>query len=166
MGAILGGRNGGTADALTRYDGGMTGHVAHARVTVDATPQEVWRALTDPEAVRQWMVGTEVSTDWQVGSPVTWQGEVGGRPYRDKGEVLESDPPHRLSVTHYSPLMGQEDRPENYHTVTYTLQGDGDSGPTTVALEQDGNVSPEQAEQFSRNWQSMLDALRSTVEEG
>lgn len=142
----------------------MTGHVAHARVTIQGTPQEVWHALTDPDAVRRWMVGTEVSTDWQVGSPITWRGEIGGKPYEDKGEVLEIDSPRRLSVTHYSPLMGQEDRPESYHTVTYTIEGDGDSGPTTVALEQDGNVSQEQAEQFSGNWQSMLEALKATVE--
>jgi uncharacterized protein YndB with AHSA1/START domain len=142
----------------------MRGHVAHAKVTVDATPEQAWQALTDPDAVRRWMVGTEMSTDWQVGSPITWRGELNGQSYEDKGEVLEADAPRRLSVTHYSPLMGQEDRPENYHTVTYTLEADGDSGPTTVTLEQDGNVSQEQAEQFGRNWQSMLDALKETVE--
>ena len=141
----------------------MTGHVAHAKVTVDATPQQAWQALTDPEQVRRWMVGTEVSTDWQVGSPITWRGEMNGKPYEDKGEVLEVDEPRRLSTTHYSPLMGQEDRPENYHTVTYTLDGEQD-GPTTVTLEQDGNESAEQAEQFSANWQSMLDAFKESVE--
>jgi uncharacterized protein YndB with AHSA1/START domain len=88
---------------------------------------------------------------------------MNGKPYQDKGEVLEADAPHRLSVTHYSPLMGQEDRPENYHTIIYTLEGDG-SGPTTVTLEQDGNDSQEQAEQFGQNWQSMLDAYKAAVE--
>ena len=66
-------------------------------------------------------------------------------------------------MTHYSPLMGQEDRPENYHTVTYTLEADGDDGPTIVTLEQDGNVSEEQAEQFSQSWQGMLDAYQAAV---
>ncbi|NUR80437.1 MAG: SRPBCC domain-containing protein [Dermatophilaceae bacterium] len=141
----------------------MTGHVAHAKVTVDATPQQAWRTLTDPAEIRTWMVGTEVSTDWQVGSPITWRGEMNGKSYEDKGEVLEVDEPRRLSMTHYSPLMGQEDRPENYHTVTYALEGD-DGGPTTVTLEQDGNDSEEQAEQFSENWQSMLDAFKEAVE--
>ena len=141
----------------------MTGHIARAEVVVDAKPNAVWDALTDPEQVRSWMVGTTVTTDWQVGSPITWQGKMNGKPYEDKGEVLEAEAPSRLSMTHYSPLMGQEDRPENYHTVTYTLTPTRD-GRTTLALEQDGNESAEQAEQFSQNWQGMLESLRQTVE--
>ena len=126
-------------------------------------PERVWSALTDPEQVRSWMVGTTLTTDWQVGSPITWQGEMDGKPYEDKGEVLEVEAPSRLSMTHYSPLMGQEDRPENYHTVTYTLTPTRD-GRTTVALEQDGNDSQEQADQFSQNWQQMLESLKQTAE--
>ena len=140
----------------------MAGHVAHAQVTVDATPQEAWSALTEPARIKEWMVGTTVTTSWEVGSPITWEGEYDGHSYEDKGEVLEFDPPRRLSVTHYSPLMGQEDRPENYHTVSYEV--DGVDGGTQITLEQDGNESQEQAEQFSQNWQSMLDALKTSVE--
>ena len=143
---------------------GMADHVAHARVEIDATPRVVWRALTDPEQVARWMSGTEVSSDWRVGSPITWRGEMNGTPYEDKGEILASDEPTRLSMTHYSPLMGGADEPENYHTVTYDLSADGDR--TTVELSQDGNDSAEQAEQFGANWQGMLDALKKTVESG
>ena len=56
--------------------------------------------------------------------------------------------------------MGQADEPENYHTDRLS----GGDGPTTVAPTQDGNDSAEQAEQFSTNWQGMLEALRSTAE--
>ncbi len=140
----------------------MSDHVARAQVDIDAGQAAVWRALTDPAQISDWMMGAEVSTDWQVGSPITWRGEMDGRTYEDKGEVLEVDEPNLLSVSHYSPLMGQADEPENYHTVAYRLSG-GD-GPTTVALTQDGNDSAEQAEQFSANWQGMLEALKSTVE--
>ncbi len=141
----------------------MTGHVARAEVIVEAHPTVVWGALTDPEQVRSWMVGTTLTTDWQVGGPITWQGEMNGKHYEDKGEVLVVEEGHRLSMTHYSPLMGQEDKPENYHTVTYTLTPTRD-GRTTVALEQDGNESAEQAEQFSQGWQGMLESLKSVVE--
>ena len=142
----------------------MADHVARARVEIDATPRVVWQALTDPRQVARWMSGTDVSTDWRVGSPITWRGEMNGAAYEDKGEILVSDEPTRLSMTHYSPLMGASDEPENYHTVTYDLSADGDG--TTVELSQDGNDSAEQAEQFGANWQGMLDALKKTVESG
>jgi uncharacterized protein YndB with AHSA1/START domain len=140
----------------------MADHVASARVDVDAPPQAVWEALTDPDRISRWMMGSTVTTDWQVGGPITWQGEMDGAPYEDKGEVLDYDEPRRLSMTHYSPLTGAADEPENYHTVTYELAPDGDG--TSVTLSQDGNDSAEQAERFSATWQSMLDALRDTVE--
>jgi uncharacterized protein YndB with AHSA1/START domain len=141
----------------------MTGHIAQAEVIVDASTRADRDALTEPERVRSWMAGTTLTTDWQVGSPITWQGEMQGKPYEDKGEVLEVEEGHRLSMTHYSPLMGQEDRPESYHTVTYTLTPTRD-GRTTLALEQDGNDSQEQADQFSQSWQGMLESLKATVE--
>lgn len=140
----------------------MADHVARAEVDIDAGRDAVWEALTDPRKIAEWMMGARVSTDWQVGSPITWSGEMDGRPYEDKGEVLAADRPDRLSMTHYSPLMGEADEPENYHTVTYELSGD--DGTTTVALTQDGNDSAEQAEQFSANWQGMLEALKGSVE--
>ena len=142
----------------------MTGHVAHAETEISASPDQVWDALTDPSAIEKFMFGSKVSTDWQVGSAITWAGEMEGRSYEDKGEILQADKPERLRVTHYSPLMGQPDEPENYHTLDYRLAATGDT--TTVTLDQDGNDSEEQAEQFGANWQGMLDGLKAYVEEG
>ena len=140
----------------------MTGHTASAQVDVDAPLDRVWQALTDPDEIARWMAGSRVTTTWEVGSPITWAGEYDGRAYEDKGEVLEVDEPSRLSVTHYSPMMGQPDEPDNYHTIVYSLSER--EGRTHVSLEQDGCDSPEQAEQFSANWQQMLEALKAAAE--
>ncbi|GAB3589475.1 hypothetical protein GCM10027446_01980 [Angustibacter peucedani] len=141
----------------------MTGFSATAEVDVDATREQVWAALTEPEQIAAYMQGSKVSTTWEVGSPITWDGEHDGHAYQDKGEVLTYDEPQVLSVTHYSPMMGEPDEPKNYHTLVYTL-GDADGG-THLELTQDGCESEEQAEQFSQNWQSMLDGLKAHVEQ-
>jgi uncharacterized protein YndB with AHSA1/START domain len=140
----------------------MAGYVATAQADVAADPERVWAALTDPEQIAVYMHGSRVETTWEVGSPITWSGEYEGRPYQDKGEVLAYDEPHVLSVTHYSPLMGQPDEPESYHTLVYTVTASGDG--THLELTQDGNDSADQAEQFSQNWQGMLDGLKAHVE--
>ena len=140
----------------------MAGYVATAQTDVAATPERVWAALTEPEQIATYMQGSKVTTTWEIGSPITWDGEYDGRAYQDKGQVLTYDEPRVLSVTHYSPMMGQPDEPENYHTLVYTLTAEGDG--THLELTQDGNDSEEQAQQFSANWQGMLDGLKATVE--
>jgi hypothetical protein len=54
--------------------------------------------------------------------------------YEDKGAIQTSDPLRRLAFTHFSPLAGLPDRPENYHTVTFELAPV--KGGTEVALTQ------------------------------
>ncbi|HVD53188.1 MAG TPA: SRPBCC domain-containing protein [Propionibacteriaceae bacterium] len=141
----------------------MSGHVATAECEIDAPPDKVWRALTDPELIKKYMFGSEVKTDWQPGSPITWKGEFEGREYEDKGEIISVDPGRRLEVTHFSPLTGQEDRPENYHRVRYELQQT--TGGTSVRLSQDNSSSAEEAEHSAANWQMMLDGLKNVVEQ-
>lgn len=140
----------------------MAKSVASATTDVAATPERVWAALTEPDQIATYMQGSRVSTSWEVGSPITWDGDYDGRAYQDKGEVLTYDEPQVLSVTHYSPMMGEPDVPESYHTLVYTLAADGDS--THLELTQDGCTDEEQAEQFSQNWQQMLDGLKAHVE--
>jgi uncharacterized protein YndB with AHSA1/START domain len=141
----------------------MSGHVATAECEIDAPPDKVWRALTDPKLIKKYMFGSEVKTDWQPGSPITWKGEFEGREYEDKGEIISVDPGRRLEVTHFSPLTGQEDRPENYHRVRYELQQT--TGGTSVRLSQDNSSSAEEAEHSAANWQMMLDGLKNVVEQ-
>src|SRR5205085_2630786 len=65
---------------------------------VKTTPEEMWRALTEPAfTLRYW--GTALHSDWQVGSPILWQSGPDGEPAARDTVVLESEPFRRLSYT-------------------------------------------------------------------
>ncbi len=136
--------------------------VARASVTIEAPRAEVWRALVDSATVEKYMFGAKVASDWREGSPVTWSGEWQGRPYEDKGTVLEARPDRRLRYTHFSPLSGLPDVPESYHTVTIDLSGEGPR--TQVTLEQDNCPSEQAREEYRKNWAGMLASLKKVVE--
>ena len=139
------------------------GFEAVKSLTIDAPRARVWEALTDPAMVGLWLHGTTMSTDWKVGGPITWTGEWKGRPYVDKGTVLAYEPERLLRTTHWSPLGGSEDTPENYHTVTYELAGEG--GTTTLTLTQDNNPTQAEADAMAENnWGPVLRVLKETAE--
>ena len=116
-------------------------------------PAERWHAI-------QWVM-------FQMGGVGPMFGQLGffnkfaGKAYEDKGKVLAVDPPEHLSVTHWSPLSGLADEPQNYHTVSYDLAPT--SGGTRVTLTQE-NLIGVSAEQSKQNWRPVLDGLKQTVE--
>ncbi len=135
---------------------------AEARATINAPISAVWQALTDPAIIKQYFFGTNVVTDWKVGSPIYYRGEWQGRSYEDKGVILEVEPGRKLVTTHWSPLAGVPDVPENYHTVTYLLSEH--DGGTEIRLLQDHNSSEEEKQHSEQNWNMMLQALKSLLE--
>ena len=102
-------------------DGGSDRHQASTSIDIEASPERVWRALTEPNLVSRYMHGTELRTDWTEGGPITWSGEWQGKPYEDKGRVMRFEPHGWYRWTHWSLLTGDPDTPENYHHVTYEL---------------------------------------------
>jgi uncharacterized protein YndB with AHSA1/START domain len=138
------------------------GIVAEAQATVNAPASRVWGALVTPEMIKQYMFGTNVVSDWREGSPIVWKGEWQGRPYEDKGVILKMQPERVIQYTHFSPLTGQPDVPENYHTVTVELSPEG--AATTVKLSQDNNASEEEREHSAKNWEMMLGSLKQLLE--
>ncbi|RYY82628.1 MAG: SRPBCC domain-containing protein [Chitinophagaceae bacterium] len=137
--------------------------IARAQVRVAATPARLWKVLTDPALIREYMFGANVSSDWQEGSTIRWKGEWKGKPYEDKGTVVKSIPGKQLVYTHFSPLTGQPDLPENYHTVTIDLEEEGNE--TLLRLSQDGNANEEARAHSEKNWMMMLGELKKVAEQ-
>ena len=135
---------------------------AKAATVINAPASKVWDALTRPELIKQYLFDTEVITDWKVGSSITYKGEWEGKAFEDKGKILKFDPEKTLVSTHWSPLAGVPDIPENYHTVTYQLSEQ--DGKTEVTITQDNNATQEEADHSTRNWKTVLDGMKKLLE--
>jgi uncharacterized protein YndB with AHSA1/START domain len=138
------------------------GLIANVSTTINAPSAKLWQALVTPAAIKEYMFGTTVTSDWVVGSPIVWKGEWQGRAYEDKGIILQVVPERVLEYSHFSPLAGVPDVPENYHIVTVELSPDGER--TRVTLSQDNNPTEQARQHSEENWGMMLAALKQFLE--
>jgi uncharacterized protein YndB with AHSA1/START domain len=136
---------------------------AKATTTINAPASQVWIALTTPDMIKQYFFGVDVVSNWKEGSTIVYRGEWEGKSFEDKGKILKVKPEKELVTTHWSPLPGAPDSPENYHTVSYELQKRG--GKTQVTITQDNNASEEEKKESEKNWKTMLDGMKRLLEE-
>jgi uncharacterized protein YndB with AHSA1/START domain len=136
--------------------------VATNSITVKAPIEQVWKALTNPELIKQWFLGVDTTSDWMVGSSIVHRGEWEGKPYEDKGEILRIEPPKLLVHSHWSEGSGLPDRPENYQTVTYELSAM--NGDTEVIITE-VNFPNDAAKALSeKTWKTVLGSLKELLE--
>jgi uncharacterized protein YndB with AHSA1/START domain len=140
-----------------------TNNIAKAETTINAPIGEVWNALVDPEIIKEYMFGASVISDWKEGSKIVWKGEWQGRYYEDKGKILSIEPKKQLQYSHFTPNVGLDDVPENYHIVTIDLSEKNDQ--THVALTQSNNADEKTKNYSEKNWNTMLDSLKKLLEE-
>jgi uncharacterized protein YndB with AHSA1/START domain len=138
-------------------------NIAKASISINASNERVWKALVDPKAIKQYMFGTNVVSDWHEGSSIVWKGEWQGKSYEDQGKILQLTPGRTLQYSHFSPLSGVSDKPENYHTVTIELAGNGNQ--TDVTLTQDNNATDKERAESQKNWEMMLSELKKFLEQ-
>ena len=136
---------------------------AKANVTIHAPIAKVWDAFVNPEVIKRYMFGATAVSDWKEGSPIVWKGEWKGKPFEDKGRILELRSEERLRYSHFSPLSGTPDKPENYHQVTLDLSKQHDE--VRVDLSQDNNKTTEARDESQRNWATMLEGIKKIVEQ-
>lgn len=138
------------------------GMTVNAEALINASVDIVWDALTNAETIKKYMFGTTVTSEWKPGSNITWKGEWNGKAYEDKGEILQIKPKSLLQYTHFSPLAGEPDAPENYHTVTIKLAPE--NGSTSLQLSQDNNKNEDSRKHSENNWTMMLSELKKLLE--
>jgi uncharacterized protein YndB with AHSA1/START domain len=136
--------------------------IARAEITIKAPVTSVWDALTNPSVIRSYMFGTTVVSDWEEGSEIKWFGEWNEKKYEDHGMILTYIPCKKLEYTHFSPLSGLPDIPENYHHVSIEILAK--EFQTKVFLSQDNNATEESRKHSEENWLQILSNLRKLLE--
>lgn len=136
--------------------------IAKTSISLQATAAKVWKALTEPKLIKQYMFGTDVTSDWKQGSDICWSGEYEGKSYTDKGVITMIEPKKILQHTYLSSMSGKEDKPENYVTVTYTLVKKDDK--ILLTLTQDNNANEKAREGSTKNWKMVLKKMKEVVE--
>jgi len=145
----------------------MSEVTAQVSKVVAAAPAAVWKALTTPASLKKFFFNADVESDWCVGHPIHMKGEFQGKRFHDKGAIIAVEPQKRLSFSHWSPLSGVADAPENYHVVNFDLAPRGND--TVVTLTQSnliGGAKPadrEHRSDYEKNWQRVLDGLASVA---
>lgn len=106
-----------------------------------APAAEVWRAYTEPEIVRSWLLGPDPETEFPVcemdmrtGGSFRWVWVDAAGELEIAGEVLEADAPRRLVSTERmgGSAMGGMDLPPTHNVVTFE-EADGVTTMRTVS---------------------------------
>lgn len=125
-------------------------------LTLRASPSRVWRALTDPSQLSQWLMPAEFTAE--VGASLSFDAGQWGLIH---GEVLELVPERLLRISWRNPPLDT--------TVTWTLEPLG-SG-TRLLMEHAGFDldHPQQAmahEQMGRGWSGKINGLLTALVDG
>ena len=127
---------------------------------IEAAPEHVWEALTDPVLTAEYWGHSNVS-DWHVGSRWEHRRTDGSGIADVIGTVLESDPPRRLAMTFDPP---DQHAPEGPSRVTFDIEPHKEIVRLTVTHD---NLPDEKARAESASgWAAVLSNLKSRVETG
>jgi uncharacterized protein YndB with AHSA1/START domain len=140
-------------------------------ITIQAPASKVWDALVNPAMTKQYMFGCETVSDWKKGSALLWNGEWEGKKMTFvKGSIADIQPGKFLAYTVIDPNNpALADIPENYLTVTYSLEEK--NGVTTLTVTQgdyskvaDGEKRYQESYNNGEGWNPILVKIKTLVE--
>lgn len=132
-------------------------------IEINKSTKEVWHALTDSEKIKIYFFGTECTSDWKKGSAISYKGVWQGKPYEDKGNILDIEEGKFIQYNYWSSFSGLEDKPENYKNIRYELVDH--KGKTILTVTQDGFVDQKTLEHSEENWEMVMDGLKKMLED-
>ena len=143
----------------------MTSIAAPAFVSsiyIRATPEAIWRALTETDFTVRYYYGNAIESDWRPGS--AYRMTLGGE-LQIEGEIIEIDPPHRL-VQAWHGVWDERMAVDAPSRVTWEIE-ETEPGVCRVTLLHDGLVAGSSTlEQVSGGWLYILSGMKTLLETG
>jgi uncharacterized protein YndB with AHSA1/START domain len=132
-------------------------------IYIASTPEKVWEALTTAEFSRKYFSGHAVEVDLRVGGAYIMRTPDGS--LHISGEVIECDPPKRLTVTFNVnwPALVEKLGPT---LVTYEIEQAGDAVKLTMLQSHDRPISDDILSGGRAGWPAILSSLKSLLETG
>ena len=132
-------------------------------IYIASTPEQVWEALTSAEFSRQYFFGNAVEIEQRVGGAYIVRTPDGA--LHISGEVMECDPPRRLSFTFNVnwPALIERLGPT---LVTYEIEQAGDAVRLTMSESHDRPLSDDILSGGRQGWPAILSSLKSVLETG
>lgn len=140
-------------------------HLTTTVLTLGASREAVWDALTLAELVRRWEYGSALETNWDEGSPIRYVAHFQGRVFEQWGTVRRVERPSYVEYSLFAPREDLEDRPENYFTMTYEL-AERDGGTELTITHADPRPGAPEGSFIGDPDDPVLVALRAVVEGG
>lgn len=93
-----------------------------AEIIIQASPERVFEALTNPELVKLWQYGRVVTSDWKVGSKIKFiSQQEGSNTFEEWGTILDIRTNEFIKYSLFTPRPDLEDKSENYCVTSYRL---------------------------------------------
>ena len=126
------------------------------RVYINASPQAIWVAITKPEWTERYGYGGRVEYDLRAGGPYRAltsdaMRSTGSPDVGIDGEVLESDPPHKLVQT-WRMVMDQDMADEGFTRLTWEIK-EGQGGVTRLTVIHELEGAPKLAALMDGDWE-------------
>lgn len=131
-------------------------------IEIKAPASKVWRALIDPQYIKEYMYGTEAISDWMPGSSLRFTGTWEGVAYEDKGTILKMVPEKVLCYDYWSNFTGVPDVPDNYAVIEFTLEPH--SAATALTVTQRNSPTESMYEHSEKGWKDVLEKIKTLLE--
>ena len=129
---------------------------------INATPEQVWSALTDPDMTARFWGHAQVS-DWSVGSRVDHVRVDGSGVADAAGTVIEVDAPRRLSFGFGEPTQADDPTSEQ-SVVTFEIESYRDIVKLTLTQSRLPSLADREA--VGQGWPTVLANLKTLLETG